>query len=112
MLSLSSASLSFAGSAVLAPSRAASPSMMAKSKALPFLEAPAYLDGSMTGDVVSTPNSPGSTPLLLAALPDDAAHMAAATSRQLTQSSRQLQPGRPERPRPLPVDLYCPEACT
>jgi len=48
MLALSSASLSFAGM-VTAPSRSA-PSMMAKSKALPFLEAPAHCDGTLAGD--------------------------------------------------------------
>ena len=55
MLALSSASLSFAGM-VTAPSRSA-PSMMAKSKALPFLEAPAHCDGTLAGDEVSTPRS-------------------------------------------------------
>jgi len=52
MLALSSASLSFAApAAALAPSRASAPSMMAKSKALPFLEAPAHCDGTYAGDV-------------------------------------------------------------
>ena len=53
MLALSSATLSFAGSAPLLGAARAQPSMMAKSKALPFLETPAACDGSMAGDVVS-----------------------------------------------------------
>ena len=55
MLALShAASLSFsaAPAAALAPSRASAPAMMAKSKALPFLEAPAHCDGTLAGDVV------------------------------------------------------------
>jgi hypothetical protein len=39
---------------------APSPTMMAKSKALPFLEAPAHLDGSMAGDVGFDPFGFGS----------------------------------------------------
>lgn len=52
MLSLTSAPLAFSAplAAPLAPQRAAV-SMMAKSQALPFLEKPASLDGSMPGDV-------------------------------------------------------------
>ena len=41
-----------------AVSRVSSPSMMAKSKALPFLEQPAHLDGSMAGDVCLLYTSP------------------------------------------------------
>lgn len=53
MLALSSASLSFnAGMAPVASvQRMAAPKMM-KSAALPFLEAPSKLDGSMAGDKV------------------------------------------------------------
>merc|ERR1719393_1151892 len=53
MLSLSSAALAFAPAApALSATRASvSPLMMAKSQALPFLEAPPQLDGSMAGDV-------------------------------------------------------------
>ena len=43
-----------------AVSRVSSPSMMAKSKALPFLEQPAHLDGSMAGDVGFDPLGLGS----------------------------------------------------
>jgi len=51
MLSLSAAALSFTGPALSGVAqRAGSPVMMAKSKAIPFLEAPAALDGTMAGD--------------------------------------------------------------
>jgi len=43
--------MAYVGSVAMAPSRASMPSMMAKSKALPFLEAPAHCDGSLAGDV-------------------------------------------------------------
>lgn len=55
MLSLVAPSaLTFAPMAPLRASRvAAEPMMMAKSEALPFLEAPPACDGTMAGDVVS-----------------------------------------------------------
>jgi len=52
-LALSSAALSFTAPTAVAPStgvRANAPAMMAKSKALPFLEAPAHCDGRYAGD--------------------------------------------------------------
>jgi len=52
-LSLSSLPLAFAPTAALRPARAArvDPPQMAKSEALPFLEAPAHCDGTYAGDV-------------------------------------------------------------
>lgn len=52
MLALHSASLSFAPAGGLAASRTArvEPTMMAKSRSLPFLETPAHCDGTYAGD--------------------------------------------------------------
>lgn len=54
MLAALSAPLAFSAGAAApaAVTRAAAPSMMAKSKALPFLEQPAHLDGTYAGDAV------------------------------------------------------------
>jgi len=62
MLAALSAPLAFSAGAAApaAVTRAAAPSMMAKSKALPFLEQPAHLDGTYAGDAGFDPIGIGS----------------------------------------------------
>ena len=53
MLALTTSTLSFSAAPALAAVRTSAGVSMRQSEALPFLEAPPQLDGSMAGDVVS-----------------------------------------------------------